>query len=237
MDLLETLGARVRDARTARGWSQAELARRSGLSLRFVADLEHGKGNISVLRLSEVAQALGLPLVRFFEEERRHVALVGLRGAGKTTIGLRLAERLDRVFVDVDTAVEERAGMRLGELFEFHGTAHYRALERELLAEILGSDPPKVLATGGSVVTDGETWRMLRDRAHTVWLRARPATHLSRVEEQGDFRPMRGRRNALAELRQILAEREPLYSLATQHVDTESLGIDGAVDAVVAALG
>jgi XRE family transcriptional regulator, aerobic/anaerobic benzoate catabolism transcriptional regulator len=233
MDLLMLLGARVREARAARAWSQAELAKRSGLSLRFIADLEHGKGNISVLRLAEVAGALGVPLVRFFEPERRHVALVGLRGAGKTTVGLALAERLDRVFVDVDTAIEERAGLRLGEIFEFHGAAHYRALEREMLRELLEGQEPRVLATGGSVVTDAESWTLLRERAHTVWLRASPNTHLSRVEAQGDFRPMRGRRNALQELRQILADREPLYAQAELSVDTERHGVEAAVDVIV----
>lgn len=261
--LLAALGARVRARRAALGWSIADLARRSGLSARFLADLEHGAGNISVLRLSEVATALGVSLAALvgglgpvsdeadalagLEPARRpaalraarapsKIALVGLRGAGKSTVGARLAARLGCPFVEVDQAVEERAGVALGEIFEFGGAARYRELERDALVALLDRPGPAVLATGGSVVTAADTWALLRASARTVWLRASPQSHLTRVEAQGDLRPMHGRANALAELEGILSLRTPLYAQAELHVDTQGRGIDTVVEEIAGAV-
>ncbi len=255
---LRRLGARVRTIREGRGWTQAELSRRAGLSLRFLADVEHGTGNASVLRLLELGAALEVspavlvasmgsatdPVARFAalpgQEQarllthlgRETVALVGLRGAGKSTVGRILAERLGVPFVEVDQAVEERAGLSLGEVFEYHGAGHYRDLERAVLEGLLGRRV--VLATGGSVVTDPGAWSTLRARARTVWLRASPESHLARVEAQGDHRPMRGRADALAELRGILTAREALYAGAELVIDTESRAPEACADRVVA---
>lgn len=251
--LLALLAARVRALRTARGWTQEELSARSGVSLRYLADLERGDANISVLRLAEVAGALEVSLARLFggggpvhdtwdelaalsgdvqaaalraARAPRKVALVGLRGAGKSAVGARLARLLGVPFVEVDDAVEDTAGLHLGEIFEFHGAGRYRELERQVLDRLLAVPGGAVLATGGSVVTDGESWERLRNRSRTVWLRASPDSHLSRVEAQGDFRPMRGREDALAELKAILAAREPLYAQAELHVDTEAADVE-----------
>jgi len=246
--VLRRVGTRVRAIREARGWTQAELSRRAGLSLRFLADVERGEGNASLMRLWELCAALEVSLASVVAEAgpvpdaltrfaaldaaaqaralgaagRDTVALVGLRGAGKSTVGRLLAEGLGLRFVEVDQAVEERAGRPLGEIFEYHGADRYRQLEREVLDSLLGERA--VLATGGSVVTDAETWALLRGRARTAWLRASPESHLRRVEAQGDARPMRGRADALAELRGILAAREPLYAQAELTVDTDAEG-------------
>ncbi len=239
----------MRALRRAHGWTVGDLARASGSSERFLADVEHGRGNASLLRLSEIAQALGVSLATLvaglgpvsddadvlagLPAERRAlalragrapdvVALVGLRGAGKSTVGALLARSLGWSFVELDAAVEERAGVRLGEIFEFAGAGRYRELEREVLGAVL--DRPSrgvVLATGGSLVTASDTWRMLRASARTVWLRAAPEAHLARVEAQGDVRPMRGRENARAELEAILAARSPAYAQAELHVVTD----------------
>jgi len=259
MDLLLTLGARVRGIRGELGWTQVELARRAGLSPRFLVELEKGEGNISLVRLAEVATALGVSLATLvgglgpvpdeadtlaaLDPERRRraaraarsaekIALVGLRGAGKSTVGARLAHVLGASFREVDAEVEALAGMRLGEIFEYHGAARYRELERDGLARLLDRPEHLVLATGGSVVTAPDAWADLRRSAHTVWLRASPALHLARVEAQGDVRPMRGRADALAELEAILAARVPLYAQAEHVVDTDGLGVDGVVAAV-----
>ena len=120
------------------------------------------------------------------------------------------------------------AGVRLGEIFEDHGPARYRDLERQALEALLGARGGMVLATGGSVVTAPESWEFLRRGARTVWLQASPESHLGRVEAQGDFRPMRGREDALAELKGILAARAPLYAQAELHIDTEAMGPDAA---------
>ena len=256
--VLPELGIRLRAIREAQGFTQAALARRSGVSVRFLADVERGGGNASILRLAEVAAALSVSLATLLatagpvddgartalgalhpvdNEGDACIALVGLRGAGKSTIGQALAERLGVPFVEVDAAVEERAGLTLAEVFEYRGADHYRALEREVLTSLLDRRKPLVLATGGSVVTDRETWSLLRARARTVWLRASPRCHLQRVLSQGDERPMRGRADALAELKEILRVRDPLYAMAQATIDTESGDVAGVVERALASVG
>lgn len=210
------------------------LAQRAGISLRFLADVEHGSGNLSVQRLDEICQALGTSLgaVTAGLGERK-IALVGLRGAGKSTVGAKLAARLGWGFVEVDQRVEQACGMRLGDLFEYHGAARYRELQRSVLDALLSGPERVVLATGGSVVTDPESWAFLRGGCRTVWLRASPETHLARVEAQGDFRPMRGRANALAELKDILRARGPLYAQSSLTVNSDEHDVDAVVALIV----
>lgn len=168
---------------------------------------------------------------------RRKVALVGLRGAGKSTIGARLARRLRCRFVELDREVERRLGMSLAEVFEFHGVEGYRAASRAALEAVLTEPGDAVLETGGSLVADEASYGMLLDHAHVVWLQASPREHLRRVREQGDLRPMRGRSDPLGELRGILAARQPAYGRAHQQLDTEALGEVGVTLAVAKALG
>lgn len=228
---LRALGARVRELRHAGALTLAELAERTGLSARYLVSLEGGDGNISLLRLFPLADALGVSaaeLVASAEEARgrdsaekkRTVALVGLRGAGKTSVGRALAERLEVPFVELDGLIAERAGMSLSMIFEMHGEAHFRRLERESLEHLLGLGKPLVLATGGSLVTADDTYALLRRSAHTVWLKARAEEHWDRVVAQGDGRPMKGRANAMNELRSLLKTRAPLYGLAEMTVET-----------------
>jgi XRE family aerobic/anaerobic benzoate catabolism transcriptional regulator len=258
--LLDILATRVRARRVEKGWTQEDLARVSGVSVRYVASLERGDANMSILRLAEVAAALDVSLVTLLAgagpardegerlvalrgEARRRalrdaeapaiVALVGLRGAGKSTVGQRVAARLGVPFQEVDAVVEGAAGLHLGEIFEYHGPARYRELERQALVSLLGSRGGLVIATGGSLVTASESWELLRRSARTVWLTASPASHLARVEAQGDFRPMRGREDALTELKGILASREALYAQAELHVDTEVLDAETATSRIV----
>ncbi len=239
--LLHALGERLRGRRLALGLTQADVAERAAVSKRFLVQLEGGSGNISVQRLAGVCSELGYPLEELFRGlgpgASRSVALVGLRGAGKSTVGRALARRLGFEFVELDRRVEELAGMTLAEIFELRGEGHYRQLEHEALRALLGKPSPVVLAAGGSLPTAPEAWRLLRDRAVTVWLRASPRVHLERVRAQGDLRPMRGRPDALGELEAILAEREPLYGQAEVALDTEDLGVNGAVDMLLSRLG
>ncbi|HET8645472.1 MAG TPA: shikimate kinase, partial [Vicinamibacteria bacterium] len=160
------------------------------------------------------------------------IALLGLRGAGKSTIGRRLARRLRLPLVELDRRVEEAAGMSLPELFALHGEAYYRRLEREALARVLADGRPLVLATGGGLPASPETYAHLRAHALTVWLRAAPEDHWNRVVQQGDRRPMADHPEAMAELRRLLAAREPLYAQAAATVDTSRLGVEGAAEAV-----
>jgi XRE family aerobic/anaerobic benzoate catabolism transcriptional regulator len=235
--LLSELGRAVRERRAARGLTLKELSEKAGVSTRFLADLEGGRGNISVLRLHDVAVALGTTASQLLDGEKGHarakpVALLGLRGAGKSTIGKRLAKKLSLPFVELDARVEETAGLSLREIFELHGEAHYRRLEREVLRRVLDDASPAVLATGGSIVTDDDTFALLRSHATTVWLQASPDSHWERVVAQGDRRPMANRENAKSELAQLLEQRKSRYARADLSIDTDALGIDGVVRAI-----
>jgi XRE family aerobic/anaerobic benzoate catabolism transcriptional regulator len=235
--LLLHLGRRSRERRLARGLTLRELAPRAGLSPRFLVQVESGKGNISVRNLAALAAALGTSPAALLSgpvepAEPKVVALLGLRGAGKTTVGRRLARRLRRPFVELDKRVEEAAGLSLDEIFSVHGEDYYRRLEAEALERVLAEDRPLVLATGGGLVTSPGTWSRLRQGAFTVWLRAEPQDHWNRVMQQGDRRPTADRPQAMAELRRRLSAREPLYAQALRTVDTSRLGVDRAVRAI-----
>lgn len=271
--LLAALGQRVRALRKLRGATIAELAARARLSPRFVQELEAGTGNISVLRLAAVAEALGVPLERLAAEAEpaaadgsarsalaaellvlgdaevldvlafvqakkqsavafEKCALIGLRGAGKTSIGQSVARRLRVPFVELDQRIEEVAGMRLADVFSIHGEPYYRRLEREVIQGLLAKKGRAVLAAGGGIVTSPETYALLRGSCFTVWLAASPDDHWNRVVQQGDQRPMKGKPQAMAELRAILAARAPLYAQAHRRVDTSALGLERSVDEV-----
>ena len=193
--------------------------------------------NISIKRLTEIAAAFGVTAADLLREADAAappnvVALLGLRGAGKTTIGRQLARRLHARFVELDRQIEKAADMSLAELFSLYGEDYYRRLERDVLQEVLGEARPMVLATGGGLVASPETFAMLRRSAVTFWLRATPEDHWNRVVRQGDRRPMADHPQAMADLRTLLAAREPLYSLADHVIDTSTLPVTEVVDAI-----
>lgn len=169
-------------------------------------------------------------------DRARRLALVGLRGAGKTTIGRRIARDQGLVFVELDETIEARAGLPLSDLFAFHGEAHYRQLERQALEGLEETPGPLLLAVGGSIVTSSTSWQLLRRQFVTCWLEASPEDHWSRVVAQGDHRPMEGQPTAMARLREILAERTPRYQQSRHHIDTTRLGLEGSVQAVAGLL-
>lgn len=159
----------------------------------------------------------------------RKLALIGLRGAGKSSVGARIAAALGCPFIELDREVEALAGMRLSDIFEYHGAERYRALARAALEASLGRPGAAVLELGGSAVTDPLLFARLREEAVVIWLRASPEEHLRRVRVQGDLRPMEGHPDPLVALRRILAVREPTYAQADAALDTEALGLEGAV--------
>lgn len=241
--LLRGLGAAVRAARTERGLTLRALAKSAHVSERFLVQLETGAGNISVARLADVADALGTSPAELLARGAEHpagldrvVALLGLRGAGKTSIGQRLALTLGVPFVELDALVAERAGMSLPSIFDIHGEVYFRKTEHDALEHFLDASRAAVLATSGSLVSDARTYGLLRARARTVWLKARAAEHWDRVVGQGDVRPMTGRANAKSELRALLALRTPLYAQADLTVDTSGLSLDEATRRVLRAL-
>ena len=258
-DLLAGIGRRVREARERRGMARKALSEQSSVSERYLAHLEAGEANVSVLLLRNVARALDLPLTelidtheasvehrlirRFLDHlperqleevvfrlmrdfgpeaaaRKRRVALVGLRGAGKTTLGNALADELKLPFVELDREIERDAGIGLSEVFSLYGQLGYRRIERRCLERIIASDKPLVLAVGGGIVSEPETYNLLLASCFTVWIKAPPDEHMARVLAQGDFRPMQGNTEAMEDLRRILGAREPLYRKADVTLDT-----------------
>lgn len=224
---LSQLGVRVRRARSRAGLTRRRLAERSGVSERYLAQLESGNGNISILLIRRVAAALGADLHELIGQRvdtgrRGRIALIGLRGAGKSTLGIQLAARLAVPFFELDSEIERELGSPLESVFTLYGQDAYRDGERRALARLIDEHERCVIATGGSLVVEPQTYQLLRSRCLTVWLRATPEDHMNRVIAQGDLRPIQGRDHAMTELRTILAQRERLYAMADAIVDTSA---------------
>jgi len=234
---LEAVGAAVRSHRERLGWTRKELATHCGVSERFLAQLETGDGNISLRRFADVAHALGTsPSALLGPADApagvKPIALLGVRGAGKSSVGTALARRLGVAFVELDQRIEDTAGLALGELFALHGEAYYRRIEREVLTRLLANPVPMVLATGGSIVNDPTNYALLRARCRTIWLCAGAEDHWNRVVAQGDQRPMAENPHAFAELKALLAARRNLYAQADHTVDTTGRPVPQVVAAI-----
>ena len=237
--ILTRLGAEVRARREARGLTKAQLAQVSDVSLRFLNDVEAGRANPSVLKVQALAEALGaqpadLLAAPAAAPEPLRISLLGIRGAGKTTIGRRLAVRIGLTFVELDRKIEERASLSLSEIFALHGEDYYRRLERQALEAVLAEGKGCVIATGGGIVTSSETFSRLKAQTITIWLRADVNDHWNRVLQQGDRRPMKGHPQAMAELRRLLTTRKRLYGTARHTLDTSSLTPDAVVGEIEA---
>ena len=256
-----SIGRLVRLSRAKRGMTRRQLAQESGASERYLAQIESGQGNPSVLILKSIAQALDVPIIELLPrangrpaamthvldvlartpvaelpalaelieshaarhvaaDRGRRIALVGLRGAGKSTLGRRLADELACPFIELDRLVEQDYGARIPDLIEIAGLATFRRYERACLERVIDEHDTAVIATAGGIVSNPETYALLLRRAHTVWIKARPDEHMSRVMEQGDFRPMAQNREAMADLVAILEARRPDYARAQAELDT-----------------
>jgi XRE family aerobic/anaerobic benzoate catabolism transcriptional regulator len=221
-DFLHQLGERVRAWRAEHATTRRALASASGVSERFLAQLEAGQGNISVLRLRALARAMRVPLESLVRETQKKelVALIGLRGAGKSTLGAKLAESLGLPFIELDKEVEKEAGAELGEVFAMYGQDAFRRFERRALERVLAQHPRAVIAAGGSLVTAADTYQQLLARCFCVWLKTKPEEHMTRVIAQGDMRPFKGRSAALDEIKQLLQDRAGLYARANATLET-----------------
>jgi XRE family aerobic/anaerobic benzoate catabolism transcriptional regulator len=279
---LELLGQRVRTTRALRGMSRKVLAKVSGISERYIAQLESGKGNVSIVLLRRVSNAMGAhledlipstepapdwPVIRDLVRKATPsqiahakdvlsghgngtsvpkrmsfsgIALIGLRGAGKSTLGKMLAKKIGWSFVELNKEIEAQNGLSVAEIIALYGQEGFRRMEQTALGQLLARNELFVLATGGGIVSEPLTFDLILSSFYTIWLKAEPEEHMARVRSQGDLRPMADDRSAMAELRTILLSREPLYARASAVVDTAGLTVDTAaarlIDAVAPVL-
>jgi XRE family aerobic/anaerobic benzoate catabolism transcriptional regulator len=247
--------------RSRRGMARKILAQQARVSERYLAQLEGGQGNCSIVLLRRIARALGLPIeelvydrpdrpveamlvaqflerlspaaleearellqrrfgVALGEHKGQRIALVGLRGGGKSTLGKLLASERHVPFIELDREIERLSGATLSEIFEMFGQERFRQMEREAFEKVLEQHDKFVLATSGSIVTEPATYGRLLSSCFTVWVRAEPGEHMQRVVAQGDLRPMGEGTRAMADLISILRSREPLYAKADAAIVT-----------------
>jgi XRE family transcriptional regulator, aerobic/anaerobic benzoate catabolism transcriptional regulator len=233
----------VRDARKSRGLSRRLLSDMSGVSERYLAQLEGGSGNISIVLLRDIALSLGVMLEDLVSEPDNNrtgndarasrLALVGLRGAGKSTLGKALARRLGFKFVELNDVIRELSGLPISELFNLYGQDGYRRFEAEAIDLIATQRSQVVLAVAGGIVADEDVYETLLKRFHTIWLKASPEEHMSRVRAQGDLRPMEGNPEAMVRLRQLLGERMKDYARAHYQLDTSGQDAEVALDGLL----
>lgn len=255
------IGRLVRRSRARRGTTRRRLATESGISERYLAQIEAGAGNPSVVVMRAIADALEVPLTELLPptggrsaayshaldllgrippgelaavaddlarrldrgaaaDRGRRVALVGLRGAGKSTLGQMLAQDLGCPFIELNRMIEQEYGASIPLLIEMSGIATFRRYERACLERALDEHDCAVIATAGGMVSNPDTYTLLLRRAHTVWVSARPDEHMSRVMQQGDFRPMAHNREAMTDLLAILEARRADYARAETALDT-----------------
>ncbi|WP_299295900.1 helix-turn-helix transcriptional regulator [uncultured Tateyamaria sp.] len=272
--MIERLATRVRAARTALGMPRRALSDLSGVSPRYLAQIEAGEGNISVILLDRVATALNLRIEDLLSEGgsadgdvarvarlyqsaspavqgrvrallapenptalRAHrICLIGLRGAGKSTLGRMAADKLKLPFVELNDEIEARAGMPLSEVMALYGQDGYRAFEAEAIAQVVAEYDKLILAVAGGIVAEAATYDQVLERFHTVWLRTSPGEHMERVRAQGDLRPMEGNPAAMDQLKSYLTTRTPLYERAHAQVDTASRTVQTSLNDLLATI-
>ncbi|MBY5934593.1 helix-turn-helix transcriptional regulator [Tateyamaria omphalii] len=270
--MIARLATRVRAARDALGLPRRELSERSGVSPRYLAQLEAGEGNISVILLERVATALNLRIEDLLSEappmhgdvarvarlyqaapaqvqgrvrallapqnplalRAQRICLVGLRGAGKSTLGRMAAAKLKIPFVELNEEIEAEAGMPLSEVMALYGQDGYRALEAEAVARVVDRHDKLILAVAGGIVGDEAAYDMLLERFHTVWIRTSPGEHMARVRAQGDLRPMEGNPVAMEQLKALLSHRTPAYERAMAQVDTAAKPVSTSLNELLA---
>lgn len=264
------VGRLVRRGRARRGITRRQLASDSGISVRYLAQIEGGYGNPSLIVLKSIADALEAPLTAFIPHDDRHerlsrivdlvnrlsptewpsleqsiearvvegsqserahrIGLVGLRGAGKSTLGRMLAERLGYPFIELNRMVEQEYGASISMLIEMSGVSSFRRYERASLEKVIADHDRVVIATAGGIVSSPETYALLLRRTHTIWVKAPPQEHMNRVMAQGDFRPMSENREAMADLVAILDARSQDYAQAQSELDTAGRTVEQSAE-------
>ena len=272
--LMLQVGERVRSARERKGISRRVLSESSGVSQRYLAQLEAGTGNISIGLLKRVAHSLdhkiewfvgaedpwnspNLRVAELFsaaDSETRElvlsalspgatemgraerVCLIGLRGAGKSTLGKLAAEKLEVPFLELNKEIALHGGMPIDEILALYGQEGYRKLEAGSLDRVIENYDRVVLAVAGGIVSEPETFNKLLSSFHTVWLKATPQEHMDRVRAQGDERPMQGNADAMDQLTSILTSREALYARADAKLDTSFCSLEYSLDELISTI-
>jgi len=206
--------------------SLAELFSRDADNTPELQRLERILQRVPPHRLEEVAARLMREFGPSENGRRERIALIGLRGAGKSTMGSRLAKDLKVPFIELDREIEKDAGMALSEIFSLYGQTGYRRVEKRTLEHVLQEHAQAVISVGGGVVSEPDTYERLLADCCTIWVKAQPEEHMSRVIAQGDFRAMAGNAEAMEDLRRILEAREPLYRRADFCLDTSGESAD-----------
>ncbi|EKM99985.1 MULTISPECIES: helix-turn-helix transcriptional regulator [Acidocella] len=279
-EILPGLGKRVKLLRARRGMTRRVLAGEADVSERHLANLESGTGNVSILVLAQVAQALDCSLAELLGDEttsspewlsirrllhgrepseiaralqglsdmfgnsrphggatRHHrIALVGLRGAGKSTLGQMVAAKLGYPFVELRLEITRLAGCAPAEIQALYGSNAYRRYERQALEDTLQTYPSCVIATAGGLVSDNATFDLLLNNCLTVWLQATPEDHFTRVLAQGDLRQLPGNRNGVEDIRLTLESRVGFYAKSDLAFNTSGKTLDEAFDGLMGML-
>ena len=266
--LLARVGERVRKARELKGMPRRRVSEASGVSPRYLAQLEAGAGNISIGLLQRIAIALGYRIEWLIGEDdpwtsdvmkvadlfrsapaktrkrvldmlrpaapnslrAQRVCLIGLRGAGKSTLGTLAGQVLRLPFVELNREIEDQAGMPVDEIIALYGQEGYRTLEQQAVSRVISIYDTLILAVAGGIVSEPETYERLLAHFHTIWLKASPSEHMSRVLAQGDTRPMAGNPESMDQLKSILKSREALYQRANAQLDTANKPLKTSAD-------
>lgn len=270
--LINRVARRVREVRKQKGMPRRVVSELSGVSPRYLAQLEAGEGNISIALLERVARALGMPIealiaqqisvdpeaqriAQLFERassdvraavkgmlnpektvypRKGRICLIGLRCAGKTTLGQRAAAALNLPFIELSRMIEDETGMPLPEVLSLYGSDGYRRLEAEALEKVIRKTGPMVLSVSGGLVEQEAPFAQLLARFHTVWLRTSVTEHVARVRGQGALKPLRDETLAVAQIKSLMDTRTPLYARAQEQLDTSARTVQQSVRELVA---
>lgn len=222
------LGSRIRGLRERQRISRKRLAHEAKVSERYLAQIESGRANISVVLLRRVAETLGVGIAQLFATgapdggtaHRNRIALIGMRGAGKSTLGAMLADALRIPLIELNREVARETGLPAGEVMALYGHAAYRRIEQRVFERVACEQAQAVIVAGGGIVNEEAAFDLLLASCYTVWIKAQPEEHMARVLAQGDLRPMAGNARAMDDLKRILAGRESMYRKADVVIDT-----------------